>query len=55
VSLADEITSKLGLEATAHPGSKGQFDVFADGTLLFSKTSEGRFPAESEILGRLGS
>jgi selT/selW/selH-like putative selenoprotein len=55
VSLADEITAKLGLEATALPGSKGQFDVFTDGTLLFSKKTEGRFPEESEILGQLGS
>ena len=55
MSLADEITSKLGLEATALPGSKGQFDVLVDGRLLFSKKTEGRFPEESEILSRLGS
>jgi selT/selW/selH-like putative selenoprotein len=55
VSLAGEITSKLGVEATAIPGSKGQFDVFEDGALLFSKRTEGRFPEEGEILGRLGA
>jgi selT/selW/selH-like putative selenoprotein len=54
VSLASEITSKLGVEATAIPGSKGQFDVLSDGTLLFSKRTEGRFPDESEILSLLG-
>jgi selT/selW/selH-like putative selenoprotein len=53
-SLAGEITSKLGIAATAIPGSKGQFDVVADGTLVFSKHSEGRFPEEAEILGQLG-
>ena len=55
MSLAEEITSKLGLDATAIPGSRGQFDVFADGELLFSKKATGRFPEESEILARLES
>jgi predicted Rdx family selenoprotein len=32
---------------------KGQFDVVADGRMLFSKHSEGRFPEEAEILARL--
>jgi selT/selW/selH-like putative selenoprotein len=55
VSLADEIRSRLGVDATAIPGSKGQFDVLSDGDLLFSKRAEGRFPDEDEILERLGS
>jgi selT/selW/selH-like putative selenoprotein len=40
--------------ATATPGTKGQFDVLADGELIFSKHAEGRFPEEPEILAKLG-
>jgi len=32
---------------------KGQFDVLADGRLLFSKHAEGRFPEEAEIFAKL--
>jgi predicted Rdx family selenoprotein len=35
------------------PGEKSQFDVLADGNLIFSKASEGRFPEEDEILTAL--
>jgi selT/selW/selH-like putative selenoprotein len=35
------------------PGDNGQFDVVADGELLFSKKAEGRFPEEDEILTAL--
>ena len=49
-----EITEKLGLPATAIPGGKGQFDVLADGRMLFSKQAEGRFPEQDEILAQLG-
>ena len=38
-----------GLEATATPGGKGQFDVVNEGEVVFSKHSEGRFPGEGEI------
>ena len=31
-------------------GEKSQFDVLADGELVFSKQSEGRFPEEDEIV-----
>jgi len=48
-----EITEKLGVEATAIPGGKGQFDVLSDGRMLFSKASEGRFPEPDEILAQL--
>jgi hypothetical protein len=34
-------------------GEKSQFDVLADGRLLFSKQREGRFPEEEEILAAL--
>jgi hypothetical protein len=36
------------------PGRKSQFDVLADGELIFSKQAEGRFPEHDEILARLG-
>jgi len=35
------------------PGEHSQFDVLADGSLLFSKQREGRFPEEDEILAQL--
>jgi len=38
---------------TTTPGSTGQFDVVADGQLLFSKHAEGRFPQLDEILAKL--
>ena len=53
MSLADEITSKAGSAATATPGKKGQFDVVADGELVFSKEAEGRWPEDGEIVAML--
>jgi hypothetical protein len=41
-------------EATAEEGAKGQYDVLADGEVIFSKQSEGRFPEHSEIRAALG-
>jgi len=35
------------------PGSKSQFDVLADATLVFSKSEHGRFPQDGEVLGLL--
>jgi len=35
------------------PGASGQFDVYVDGALVFSKKAEGRFPEQDEILARL--
>ena len=34
-------------------GAKSQFDVLADGNLVFSKQRERRFPEPSEILAAL--
>jgi len=31
-------------------GEKSQFDVVADGELIFSKQKEGRFPEHEEII-----
>jgi predicted Rdx family selenoprotein len=36
------------------PGERNQFDVVADGTLVFSKQERGRFPEKHEILELLG-
>jgi selT/selW/selH-like putative selenoprotein len=35
------------------PGATGQFDVFDDGKLIFSKQAEGRFPEHDEIVTQL--
>jgi hypothetical protein len=42
-----------GFEAEATAGGKGQFDVLADGRLVFSKRETRRFPAPGEILEAL--
>jgi hypothetical protein len=36
-------------------GAKSQYDVVADGRLVFSKQSEGRFPERGEILSALSA
>jgi selT/selW/selH-like putative selenoprotein len=46
--LADE-----GFNAEASPGTKGQFDISADGRLVFSKHETRRFPEPEEILRAL--
>jgi selT/selW/selH-like putative selenoprotein len=38
-----------GFDAEAIPGSKGQYDVIADGKLVFSKAETGRFPEDGEV------
>ena len=47
-----ELTAE-GFDAEASPGSKGQFDVSADGRLVFSKYETRRFPEPGEILTAL--
>ena len=42
-----------GLDASDIPGEKSQFDVLADGRLVFSKQQVGRFPDLDEILAAL--
>jgi len=51
-SLAAELNAK-GFDAEAIPGSKGQYDVLADGRLVFSKADTGRFPEDGEVLAAL--
>ncbi|MBA3562136.1 MAG: hypothetical protein H0W35_05385 [Actinobacteria bacterium] len=45
--------SKTGIEAKATPGEHSQFDVLADGQMIFSKKTKGRFPEHDEILPQL--
>jgi predicted Rdx family selenoprotein len=40
-------------EADAVSGEKSQFDVVADGNLIFSKQKEDRFPEHEEIIRAL--
>jgi len=42
-----------GHAASTREGAESQFDVLADGKLVFSKEREGRFPDEREILAAL--
>ena len=52
MSLAQELEA-AGHSAKAVPGEKSQFDVVADGELVFSKQREHRFPEHAEILAQL--
>ncbi|MBA2461372.1 MAG: hypothetical protein H0V45_06360 [Actinobacteria bacterium] len=42
-----------GHDASIVEGEKSQFDVLADGGLVFSKQQEGRFPEEDEVISLL--
>ena len=42
-----------GHEAAAIEGEHSQYDVFADGKLVFSKQREKRFPEDAEVVGLL--
>ena len=52
MSLAQELAA-AGHAANAVPGEKSQFDVVADGRLVFSKQAEHRYPEAAEILAQL--
>jgi hypothetical protein len=54
VSLAAELNAD-GHPAEALAGEKSQYDVIADGRLVFSKQREGRFPDDGEIRELLAS
>jgi predicted Rdx family selenoprotein len=47
--LAASIKQRFGHNARIKPGKSGQFDVIADGDLVFSKSSAGRFPVDNEV------
>ena len=44
-----------GIDASATPGGKGQFDIVRDGELVFSKHEAGRFPGEDEVERLVGA
>jgi Rdx family len=44
-----------GFDANATQGEKSQYDVVADGQVVFSKQQQGRFPEPNEILAALAS
>jgi hypothetical protein len=48
------VLTEAGHDAVALEGANSQYDVVADGTLVFSKQREGRFPEDDEILRALG-
>ena len=52
MSLAGELGSR-GHDARPVEGARSQFDVVADGTLVFSKQQEHRYPEVDEILAAL--
>ena len=41
------------MTASIVEGAKSQFDVIADGAVVFSKQRAGRFPEEDEVIGLL--
>jgi len=47
------LTDRTEHDAQIVEGANGQFDVLADGKLVFSKQTEGRFPEVDEILSAL--
>ncbi len=44
-----------GHDARDLPGERSQYDVVADGRLVFSKQRKGRFPDADEIRAALGA
>ena len=50
VGLAAEIHESLQIEATLIEGSKGIFDIRANGRLVFSKHVVERFPFLGEVI-----
>ena len=52
MSLASTLESS-GHEARPVEGARSQFDVIADGNLIFSKEQQHRFPEPDEILAKL--
>ena len=48
--LAAEIKKELGYDSALVVGKVGSFDVFVNGTLLYSKKKTGRFPNPGEVV-----
>lgn len=51
--MAAEVKQELGIDVELIEGSHGIFDVKADGKLVFSKNTTGRFPNAGEVGGLL--
>jgi selT/selW/selH-like putative selenoprotein len=47
------VLKDAGHDAEPIEDGEGEFNVFADGTLVFSKRQQGRFPEEDEIVAAL--
>ena len=45
--------NESGHEALAVEGAKSQYDVVADGSIVFSKQHEGRVPEDDEVVALL--
>jgi predicted Rdx family selenoprotein len=43
------LKSQFGEKVAITPGKSGQFDVLAEGELIFSKSQAGRFPLDGEV------
>lgn len=54
MSLAEELRAG-GHDAVATPGEKSQFDILADGDVVFSKQELGRFPDDGEVASLLSA
>ncbi len=48
-----KIKEELNIETELVEGEKGIFDVMADGEIVFSKQTAGRFPDEQEVIDAL--
>jgi selT/selW/selH-like putative selenoprotein len=51
--LQNAIKDKYGIESRLIEGSGGAFEVRIDGTLVFSKLKQFRFPEEDEIFAAI--
>ena len=49
-----ELKADSNLTIELVEGDRGVFDVRADGTLIYSKRTEGRFPTVADLQARLG-
>ena len=47
--MAADLKGKFGVESVLKPGHGGVFDVFVDGTLVYSKKETKRFPNPGEV------
>jgi len=51
--LAALLQDHAGAKVDLVPGARGAFEVFVNGTLMFSKLATGRFPESEEVLEML--